>query len=199
MRANAPGRARVRGKAAPNFPNPEPEGYNGEIRPREIWSTPPQETKAGMRSIASIVGAALVAALAAPAPASLAAPREHDPPAEYRTPPSTGVVPLCTDPIALAEFQRSFDDREANYWHSGLALVAWDGLSETGYRTNGLSFVPRRYCRGEALFNDGVRRKIVYNIGEDLGFIGVGAGVTWCVVGLDRNHAFGPNCKAAGP
>ena len=32
-----------------------------------------------------------------------------------------------------------------------------------------------------------------------LGFIGIGSGVTWCIIGLDRNHAFSPNCRAAGP
>ena len=29
--------------------------------------------------------------------------------------------------------------------------------------------------------------------------IGWGYGVEWCVHGLDRNHAFAPNCKMARP
>ena len=31
------------------------------------------------------------------------------------------------------------------------------------------------------------------------GIIGWGYGVEWCVVGLDRNKAFSPRCKMAGP
>ena len=34
---------------------------------------------------------------------------------------------------------------------------------------------------------------------EQLGSTGFGQGVEWCVVGLDRNWAFNPACKAAKP
>jgi len=144
-------------------------------------------------------GVALAALVLGAATPGLAAPREHDPPAEYRYPPYTGVLPLCSDPAVLAEISWSFSDRESEYWNSGLTIEGYEVPEEFGYRTNGLSYIPRRYCRTEALFNDGVRRKVVYNIGEALGFIGIGSGVTWCVEGLDRNHAFSPNCRAAGP
>lgn len=144
-------------------------------------------------------GLAIATVLFGAASASAAAPREHDPPAEYRYPPYTGVLPLCSDPGVLAEVSWSFAGREAEYWSSGLVIEGFETPTEFGYRTNGLSYIPRRYCRAEALFNDGVRRLVVYNIGEALGFIGLGSGVTWCVQGLDRNHAFSPNCRAAGP
>lgn len=130
---------------------------------------------------------------------AVGAPREHDPPAEYRLPPYSGILPLCSDPLVLTEVSSSFAGREAEYWHSGLVIEGFESASEFGYRTDGLSYIPRRFCRGEAFFNDGKRRRVVYNIGEDLGFIGIGWGVTWCVQGLDRNHAFSPNCRAAGP
>jgi hypothetical protein len=125
--------------------------------------------------------------------------REHDPPAEYRFPPYTGDVPLCSDAGVLSEIALRFASREAEYWDSGLAIAGFETTSEFGFRTNGLSYIPRRYCHADALFNDGKRRRVVYNIGEALGFIGLASGVTWCVEGLDRNHAFSPNCHAAGP
>ena len=31
------------------------------------------------------------------------------------------------------------------------------------------------------------------------GFAGYGNGVEWCVVGLDRNWAYNPSCRAAKP
>lgn len=149
----------------------------------------------------SFVSGMIVATLAAAwaSAASAGGLREHDPPAEYRYPPFTGVVPLCSDPWVLNEIASSFAGRESEFWNSDLAVAGFEKTSEFGFRTNGLSYIPRRYCRAEAMFNDGQRRQIVYNIGEALGFVGIGSGVTWCVQGLDRNHAFSPNCRAAGP
>ncbi len=136
----------------------------------------------------------LAAATAAAQPA-----REENPPAEFRILPYSGLTPYCIDPTILNEVVKGFAAREAWFWNSPLVIVAFDGVEDIGARNNGLSYIPRRYCRALALFNDGVRREVVYNIGESLGFIGAGPGVTWCVVGLDRNHAFSPNCRAAGP
>jgi hypothetical protein len=124
---------------------------------------------------------------------------EDRPPAEYRMPPYTSQMPGCSDPGVLSEISWSFRLREIEFWNSGLEILGFDPPVEFGFRTNGYSYIPRRYCHAEAMFNDGLRRRVVYNIGEALGFIGIGSGVTWCVVGLDRNHAFSPNCRAAGP
>ncbi|WP_424362507.1 hypothetical protein [Methylocystis parvus] len=146
-----------------------------------------------------ILGFAAVMAACSPALCRDGGRREYDPPAEFRYPPFTGAVPLCSDPWVFREISDKFASREQEYWNSGLVIAAFDGVAETGYRTNGLSYIPRRYCLGDAMFSDGKRRRIVYNIGEALGFIGLGWGVTWCVEGLDRNHAFSPNCRAAGP
>ncbi|MGD9539323.1 hypothetical protein [Methylocystis sp.] len=124
---------------------------------------------------------------------------EDSPPAEFRILPYSGLTPYCADPNILARIVSDFAAREAWYWNSPLAIVNFEGVAEAGVRNNGLSYIPRRYCRGRALFNDGVGREVVYNIGEGLGFIGAGPGVTWCIVGLDPNHAFSPHCRAAGP
>jgi hypothetical protein len=59
--------------------------------------------------------------------------------------------------------------------------------------------IPRRFCSGVAVVNDGVKRPIYYSIAEDTGMIGVEYDVNFCVVGLDRNSAYGPACRAARP
>ena len=38
-----------------------------------------------------------------------------------------------------------------------------------------------------------------YSIVEDGGMIGANWGVQWCVVGVDRNWAYNPDCAAASP
>ncbi len=124
---------------------------------------------------------------------------DPNPPAEQRMIPYSGEVPGCADPSVLAQIIGQFDQRESEYWGSGLTLDGFFEVAETGLRSNGPSFIPRRYCKARAGFNDGVMRKVTYTVGEQLGFIGIGPGVTWCVAGLDRNHAFAPHCRAAGP
>ena len=121
------------------------------------------------------------------------------PPAESRLWGFSPELPACADGFVLAEIQREFWDRERDYWNSALSLDAFDGVREIGYRTNGLSYIPRRWCEARAQFNDGALRKVVYQIGQGLGFIGAGWGVEWCVDGLDRNYAYAPHCRAAGP
>jgi hypothetical protein len=123
----------------------------------------------------------------------------NDPPAEARVRPFTGELPGCADALVLAEIARKFWDRERDYWDSDLSLESFDAVRETGFRTRGASFIPRRHCAATARFNDGAVRQVIYTIGEDLGFIGYGWGVDWCVVGLDQSLAHAPACSAAGP
>jgi len=150
------------------------------------------------RCAVAMVAFALTCAFAQPAAAK--EPSLADaPPAEARMLPYTGVLPACDDGFALARIQRAFYNQESDYWQSGLAIESFGGVRETGLRVNGASYMPRRYCAARALFNDGRERAVVYELGEDLGFLGLSLGVTWCVAGLDRNHAFSPHCKAAGP
>ena len=47
------------------------------------------------------------------------------------------------------------------------------------------------------MLSDGKMRTVHYSIIEDGGFAGFGQGVEWCVVGLDRNWAYSPGCRAA--
>ena len=139
----------------------------------------------------------VAAAVAGPAQAGSA--QQENPPAELRVLPYSGVLPSCADPGVLSEIASRFVERESGYWGSPLAIDGFVEVGEIGYRSTGPSYIPRRYCRGAAMFNDGLRRPVAWQIGEALGFVGIGYGVTWCVVGLDRHHAFSPNCHAVGP
>ena len=38
-----------------------------------------------------------------------------------------------------------------------------------------------------------------YSIQEASGWLGIGWGIEWCVVGLDRNWAYNPACRMAQP
>ena len=136
-------------------------------------------------------------------------------PAEKRQLPWSGYLPLCEDPAVFAKIQKRFSQAEHQYWGSGLALVAVDQIRETGYRTTGIDYIPRRYCSARTYLNDGTTTALIYWIGEDLGFSGgdyfgwlLGGsrtnlfehwGVTFRVSGLDRSLTYGPKCRSARP
>jgi hypothetical protein len=121
-------------------------------------------------------------------------------PAERRYSPYDGVLPPCNDLSVFEKIQSRFHDREAEFWNTGLEILGFEQIREIGYRTNGLDYIPRRYCMARAEMNDGKIREISYSINQDLGIIGwFGFGVEWCVGGLDRNDAYAPNCKMARP
>ena len=120
-------------------------------------------------------------------------------PAERRYLPYSGVLPACNDASVLDRIEGRFEDREAEFWNTGLVIVGFDDIREIGYKTNGYDYIPRRFCTARAYLNNSTPHKLSYSIGEDEGFLGFGFGVVWCVEGLDRNDAYAPNCKMARP
>ncbi len=120
-------------------------------------------------------------------------------PAEQRFAPYSGVVPPCTEAGALEAIQSRFHDRETEYWQSGLEITGFARIDEIGFRSNGLDYIPRRYCVAQAVMNDQKLRTVSFSIGEATGSIGFNDAVDFCVGGLDRLEAYAPNCKMARP
>ncbi|QXX76338.1 hypothetical protein [Methylovirgula sp. HY1] len=138
--------------------------------------------------IAAVLGCFSFAALARPIV-----------PAERRYDYYWAQLPSCADPRVLSRIQSRFYQRESEFWKSGLAILGFDRIREIGLRTNGLDYIPRRYCMAQALMNNRSGPTVSYSIVEDMGIIGWGFGVDWCVAGLDRNYADAPNCKMVRP
>ena len=127
-------------------------------------------------------------------------------PAEKRIIPWRADLPACDNPAVLDRLSSRFAAKEAEYWHSDLQIVSYDKIGAYGYRSNGADTIPRRYCSARALLSNGKRHWTVYAIGEELGIIGFAFGLAdykfgldWCVEGLDRGWAYGPNCAALRP
>ena len=121
-------------------------------------------------------------------------------PAERRYLPYDGMLPACGDPSVFNRIQWNFRERETEFWNTGLEILGFDDVKEIGYKTNGEDYIPRRYCIARAFLNDEKKpRQVSYSISEDLGIIGFGFGVEWCVSGLDRENAYARHCKMARP
>ena len=108
-------------------------------------------------------------------------------------------VPGCDDPNPLNRIIANFHTKEIRFWNSEMRIVGIEDIRETAMMPWAAQSIPRRYCSGTALINDGARHPLWYSIAEDTGMIGVGWGVNFCVDGLDRNDAYSPACRAARP
>jgi hypothetical protein len=143
------------------------------------------------------LGLALACFLAASAPAEAANWLEKT---FYLIGPRyNSVLPPCDEPSTLHTIQRRFATKESRFWASDLHIVEFDRIRETAYRPWADGTIPRRFCSGRVLVSDGRWRAVHYSIIEDGGMIGWKWGVEWCVVGVDRNWAYNPQCKMARP
>jgi hypothetical protein len=109
------------------------------------------------------------------------------------------VLPPCNYRAALDRIIGDFQTKEARFWNSRLQIVGIENIQQTALLPWAAQSIPRRFCSGTAVINDGARHAIFYSIAEDTGMIGIDWGVNFCVVGLDRNFAYGPACRAARP
>ena len=128
-----------------------------------------------------------------------------------------GLHALQRQPAGLRRSRRARDDQrpvraeKSDFWKSPLAIAGYDRIRQIGWRSNGPGYIPRRYCIARANVSDPRPRPLVhgphaviYAIGEGeeirgFGFFGMGYGVEWCVIGLDRDLAFAPGCQAVRP
>lgn len=108
-------------------------------------------------------------------------------------------VPACNEHGPLDRIMSRFGAKEFGFWNSDLTIVGFEQIREVAWEPWSSGTIPRRFCTASALISDGKRHQINYSIIEDAGILGVSYGVEWCVIGLDRNWAYNPNCKAARP
>lgn len=120
-------------------------------------------------------------------------------PAEARWAPFWGQLPACDDAGVLSKISGRFAQTQRTFWNPELSIAGFDGVREIGFRANGLSYIPRRYCVARAAMSDLKRRTVVYAVGDNFGIIGESWGVQWCVVGLDPMHAYAPGCSVIKP
>jgi hypothetical protein len=123
----------------------------------------------------------------------------------YQTPseawwaPFSANMPACEDGGVLSTISGRFAQTQHEFWNSQLGIDGFEGVREIGFRANGVGYIPRRYCVARATMNDEKRRTVVYDVGTNLGILGLTWGVEWCVVDVDPNHAYGPDCEAIRP
>jgi hypothetical protein len=108
-------------------------------------------------------------------------------------------VPLCEEHEPLNMIRRRFSTKEGKFWNSDLKIAGFERIEEVAWQPWAPGTIPRRFCKATVVVTDGVRRPMYYSITEDGGMIGIGIGVEFCVVGLDREWAYQQDCQRAKP
>lgn len=108
-----------------------------------------------------------------------------------------GDVPSCE--AALGTISDRFSTKESRFWNSNAQILGYERVRQVAFRPWARGTMPRRFCRAVAEVSDGRKHVVNYYLTEDGGEIGATWGVTWCVVGYDRNMAYSPSCKMALP
>ena len=152
-----------------------------------------------MTDRALLLASALAAALAALPARTASAANWLEMNFYLSCPEYEGKLPPCDYPDALVKIASRFNQTENMYWAIDLRVVNFERIRETAFRPWAANTIPRRFCSGIVEVSDGRRHTIYYSIAEDTGMIGASWGIEWCIVGLDRNWAYNPACKIAGP
>ena len=106
-------------------------------------------------------------------------------------------VPPCE--ALLDKVAARFAEKERKFWNSTLEITGFANVREIAFRPWESGNIPRRFCTAQASISDGKVRTVNFSVIEDGGFASIGAGVEFCVVGLDRNWAYNPACRMARP
>ena len=124
---------------------------------------------------------------------------QYDVSAEARWAPFFANMPTCDDGGVLSTISGRFGQTQQEFWNSQLAISGFDRVREIGFRSNGLAYIPRRFCIARAAMSDSKERTVIYNVVSAFGILGATWGVEWCVVGLDPNFAYAPACSTLRP
>src|SRR5271170_4871102 len=76
-------------------------------------------------------------------------------------------VPACDYPPALDRIIGNFDTKEIRFWNSELRIVGVENIREIDFLPWAAQAIPRRFCSGMAVINDGAKHAIYYSIAED--------------------------------
>ena len=104
--------------------------------------------------------------------------------------------PACTSDKVLAKLVKRFNKTEGIYWEDrGLVLSAVSRPHQHSEKPFRDSPINRRYCHGDAIFENGKKRRVHYLIEQGAGFAGFGWNVEYCIHGLDPWKYYDGRCR----
>jgi hypothetical protein len=102
-------------------------------------------------------------------------------------------LPQCTDITLGGHAMQRFNTVQSEHWGGRIAMELPARMWELGSRDRQEFLMARRWCEGNARFNDGQTRRFVIEISANTD--GLNYGLAVCVEGLDRHMMFQPACR----
>ena len=104
--------------------------------------------------------------------------------------------PSCKSEKVLKKLVKRFNKTEKTYWEKrGLVLSGIRQPHQHSVNPFPDSPINRRYCHGDAQFENGRTRRVHYLIEEGAGFAGFGWNVEYCIHGLDPWRYYDGACR----
>ena len=125
-----------------------------------------------------------------------------------RSTPISPTFPSATTLRVLSTITGRFAETENTYWGGVHAIAGFERVREIGFRSNGLDYIPRRYCVGRAAdrrsprsrLRSGRRRRRSSIPSARTRASSDGAGASsGASSGFDREHAYAPDCDVLRP
>lgn len=104
--------------------------------------------------------------------------------------------PICESERVIKKLVKRFNHAERVYWQSrGLVLSDIANAHQHSVNPFPDSPINRRYCHGDAVFENGRKHRVHYLVEEGAGFAGFTWNVEYCVHGLDPWKYYDGDCR----
>jgi hypothetical protein len=108
----------------------------------------------------------------------------------------TADVRACADARMLARITERFAWAERNTWQRGYEILTIEDPRLRYAVFDGPSMIRHRHCRATALMTNGAKRSLFYTVSAGMGLASIGAGVDFCLAGLDPWRVHGAACRS---
>lgn len=102
----------------------------------------------------------------------------------------------CDRPSVLRRIEMRFAYAEHTNWHRGFLIEEINNPRPTLHPYAEPGIIKREYCMADGLMTNGNTNVIFYTIEHNVGFVGIGTYVDFCVLGLDPWHVHDGECRA---
>lgn len=103
----------------------------------------------------------------------------------------------CAEGGVTSFIDHRFDYKARHYLRQDLDILAIHSIVNTHVqRSDETHPIQRVYCHAKADMSDGRRRDLWYMIESNMGFVGIGNRIRFCIAGLDPWHVDGRQCRS---
>ncbi len=103
----------------------------------------------------------------------------------------------CDNSAVISFISARFDRHISTLLANDIAIADINGAQERrAEKRGGKVMIERHFCHANAQMTDGRTHDLYYLIEKDMGFVGIGDNIEFCVSGLDPYYTYGNHCRS---